>query len=139
MLQAIPGGALRRGDPAKSWLAMRYFIGKRNGVWIKPGGPNSSYRTYAKQVEFWDMYQNGGNLAARPGTSNHGLGLAVDAADPSYQKAIRTVGHLFGWGIRGGQLSSDAPSEQWHCSFRKMTPKARWWYARYRLARRKKK
>ncbi|CAB4197907.1 Peptidase M15B [uncultured Caudovirales phage] len=139
-LQAIPFGRLAKGDPARSWLAMRYFIGRRKNLWIRPGGPNSSYRTYQKQVEFYNAYRNGsGPLAARPGTSNHGWGRAVDAADPQYQAAIRTVGHLFGWGIQGGQLSSDAMSESWHCTFVKMTPKARYWYARYRLARRKKK
>jgi len=143
-LQSIPGGKLRKGASARSWLAMRYFIGRRNGVWIKPGGPRSSYRSFAAQEEFYRAYQNGsGALAARPGTSNHGWGLAVDDPSAQSQKAIVTVGHLFGWGIRG-ELDSDAPSERWHASFvlgaqGKMTAKARWWYARYRLALKKNK
>ncbi len=37
-----------------------------------------SYRTFAKQVEKWENFQNGGTLAAEPGTSNHGDALTVD-------------------------------------------------------------
>lgn len=38
-----------------------------------------AYRTLAKQEYFWDLYCNhGGNLAAKPGTSNHGWGTAFD-------------------------------------------------------------
>jgi hypothetical protein len=33
------------------------------------------------------------------------------------QAAVRDCGHRFGWGIRGGRLSSDAPSEAWHCTY----------------------
>jgi hypothetical protein len=33
------------------------------------------------------------------------------------QAAVRACGHTFGWGIRGGKLSSDAPSESWHAMF----------------------
>jgi hypothetical protein len=36
---------------------------------------------------------------------------------PAMQAAVRESGHQFGWGIRGGRLSSDAPSEAWHCTF----------------------
>jgi len=42
----------------------------------------SGFRTIARQNYFWNCYQtkrcNGGNLAARPGTSNHGTGIALD-------------------------------------------------------------
>ncbi|CAF2697375.1 unnamed protein product [Rotaria sp. Silwood2] len=42
----------------------------------------SGFRTIARQQYFWNCYQtgscNGGNLAARPGTSNHGRGVALD-------------------------------------------------------------
>lgn len=39
---------------------------------------NSGGRSYQDQVEAWRKYQNGGNLAARPGTSVHESGRAVD-------------------------------------------------------------
>lgn len=140
-LTRIPGGHLASGAPARSWLAMRYYIGRKTGdVWLTPTGPNSSYRTYAKQVEYWGNYQAGrGPLAARPGYSNHGVGRAVDLPTAVMQGQVRRYGHRFGWGIAGGQLASDAPSESWHCTFRKWTPTAALWFARYKLAKRRKR
>lgn len=38
----------------------------------------SGRRSYAEQVVLWNRYLAGGNLAARPGTSNHGRGRAAD-------------------------------------------------------------
>jgi zinc D-Ala-D-Ala carboxypeptidase len=140
-LSPIPGGRLAKGAPARSWLAMRWCVYKRTGTWLYPTGPASSYRSLVKQQEFWSNYMNGkGPLAARPGTSNHGWGKAVDVPLPAQQAAVRKYGHLFGWGIKGGQLSSDAPSEAWHCTYRgPYTRSARVWYWRYRLARKKNK
>ena len=57
----------------------------------------------------WERYQQGGNLAAAPSTSNHGWGLAVDCPPPT-QDAIHKWGPGFGWDKR----TSDAPSEPWH-------------------------
>ncbi len=43
---------------------------------------NSGFRTYERQLYFWNCYQkkncNNGNLAAKPGNSNHGRGQALD-------------------------------------------------------------
>lgn len=43
---------------------------------------NSAFRSLSRQQYFWNCYVNkncnGGNLAAKPGTSNHGQGLALD-------------------------------------------------------------
>ena len=36
---------------------------------------------------------------------------------PAMQAAVRECGHQFGWGIRGGRLSSDAPSKAWRCTW----------------------
>ena len=116
-LTPIPGGQLRK-DAAIAWLAMRSFIGKETGVWICPTSPRTAYRPVQDQHYFWNLYQSGkGALAARPGTSNHGWGIAVDLPTPAMQAAVRQHGHTFGWGIKGGQLPSDAPSEAWHCTF----------------------
>ena len=133
-LSRIPGGRLAKGAPARSLIAMRYYIGRKTGVWIKPTGPNASYRTLAKQQEFYAAYQAGkGPLAAKPGTSNHGLGLAVDVPSPAMQAQIRKYGHRFGFGIKGGRLPSDAPSEAWHVKYDgPYTLRARYWYRQYR-------
>jgi hypothetical protein len=116
-LSPIPGGRLRK-DAAAAWLAMRRRIGKQNGVWICPTSPRTAYRPLADQQYFWNLFQAGkGALAARPGTSNHGWGIAVDLPTAAMQAAVRECGHEFGWGIRGGRLTSDAPSEPWHATF----------------------
>lgn len=147
-LTPIPGGRLRRGAPAKSWLGLRYFLGRRYGVWIHPTGPMSSWRSVAQQQELWGRYMNGdGALAARPGTSNHGSGVpgrgAVDLPTEQMQALMRRHGNAFGWSIAGAGYT-DAPSEPWHAvtmprgtSGRRMTVKARYWYARWRIARKK--
>ena len=92
-LAAIPGGRLSK-EAAANWLALRTAGGKQFGIFISPLGPASSYRTFDKQQEFWNLYQAGkGNLAAKPGTSNHGWGNAVDLADPpSMRKVVDGLG-----------------------------------------------
>jgi len=116
-LAAIPGGQLRK-DAAAAWLAMRGRIGKDQGVWICPTSRRTAYRPLADQQYFWNLYKSGkGALAAVPGTSNHGWGIAVDLPSSAMQAAVRAHGHTYGWGIQGGKLGSDAPSEAWHCTF----------------------
>src|SRR3954447_8659067 len=115
-LTPIPGGRLRK-DAAVAWLAMRAYIGKNRGVWICPTSVRTAYRPYADQQYFWDLYtRRRGALAARPGTSNHGWGIAVDLPTPAMQAAVRQYGHEFGWGIQNGGLSAAAPPGAWHCT-----------------------
>lgn len=141
-LTAIPGGRLLSGVPARSWLAMHYYLKTKKGIDLRPTGPNSSYRTYDTQVQFWNDYQAGrGPIAARPGTSLHGNGKAVDTPTPAMHAAIRKWGADFGWGIAGNRLGSDAPSESWHSVYRggdKLTVKARFWFWRRRRALKRK-
>jgi len=91
---------------------------ERLNVEIRPAGPVSSYRTFAGQEHFWRLYRSGrGNLAARPGTSNHGWGLAVDLGDGgrgSMRRAVDQVGEKYGWAKKW----SDAPGEPWHLRYR---------------------
>jgi hypothetical protein len=120
-LTAIPGGRLR-GDAAHSWNAMRSYIAEKEGVWIAPAGSRSSYRHYADQEHFWNLWQSGrGNLAAHPGTSNHGWGLAVDVATPQMAALINKYGAPFGW----QKQWSDAPSEWWHFKYSPSEDQAR--------------
>ena len=111
-LAVVPGGRLAK-EAAANWLALREEGGKKFGIWISPLGDRSSYRTYAEQEHFWAVYQAGGNLAARPGTSNHGWGNAVDLAHPpTMRKVVDGLGAPYGW--RWGE----APSESWHVTYR---------------------
>lgn len=112
-LLAIPGGRLER-SAAVQWNKMRAYIGQRHGVWIRPLGPNSSFRSYAAQLYFWNLYRSGrGNTAAYPGTSNHGWGKAVDVASTTMAYYIRLYGHLFGWShVEGARVG-----EWWHFTY----------------------
>ena len=113
-LGPITGGFLRT-DAARSFNALDRASRQRYGVALHPLGHMSSYRTYAQQVYLWQLYKSGrGNLAAYPGTSNHGWGLAVDFATPRMRWVVDQIGAAFGW----SKSWSDAPQEWWHIRYR---------------------
>jgi hypothetical protein len=71
-----------------------------------------SYRTLAKQWEKWNDYQAGGNLAAYPGTSNHGWAVACDLT-------WGTSGDIL-WAHENAQrfgFRFDVPIENWHITY----------------------
>ena len=98
---------LAAGDAVASWNTMRMFLLQRYGSRgdIYPEGPLGAYRDYAGQVRCRELY---GNNAAVPGTSNHGLGHAVDCADHDMARLVDLHGGLFGW------HHWDAKWEWWH-------------------------
>lgn len=71
-------------------------------IWV-----NESFRTRAEQERFWQIYLAGGPLAARPGTSAHELGLALDIPNarntPALIRELRKLG-----------LVDNVKSEIWH-------------------------
>jgi LAS superfamily LD-carboxypeptidase LdcB len=75
---------------------------------------SSAYRTYDQQAALYHQYLNGtGNLAAAPGSSNHGLGLSIDfsvANNPSLLSWLRENGEQYGF-------YNDVPSENWHYTY----------------------
>lgn len=110
-LRPIPGGKLST-RAAVAWEAMRLEGIRKGHVAIMPAGPVSSYRTLAEQWERWRIYKRGGPLAAKPGTSNHGWGNAVDLEDPEAMRpVVDEYGEKYGW--RWGE----APGEPWHVTF----------------------
>lgn len=109
-LRDIPGGQLVK-PAAASWIRLRRKIGKRQGVWICPTSPRTAYRTYQQQEYFWNLYKTGkGALAAKPGASAHGWGLAVDVPTQQMAELINKHGAEHGWQKKW----SDAPTEWWH-------------------------
>lgn len=99
-------------DAAPPWNTMRFCAVTRRGQDLYPGGPRSAYRRYADQVYFWNLYRSGrGNLAARPGTSNHGWGRAIDLAAPSMRRYIDRYGSPYRW------RKVEAFSEWWHVNY----------------------
>ena len=112
-LGSVPGGLLRK-DAAKAFNALN----KRVGGKLRHAGAGATYRVlgrpgdYARGGPFtqwyaWERYQKGGNLAARPGTSNHGAAVAVDFDSASIE-LVRQYGAAFGW------KKTEAFGEPWH-------------------------
>lgn len=86
----------------------------------------STWRTYATQYNLvdWSMVKDGegpwrkkgseGNVVvAKPGTSNHGLGLAIDIEPKPVQKWIKANGKKYGWSWDEGK----SVDEDWHFTY----------------------
>lgn len=97
-LSPIGGGYYLAKPAARAFLAMSAEARRRFGT---PITVVAAYRDYARQVYFWDLYLSGrGNLAAHPGTSNHGWGLAVDLASPHMRWIVDQIGAKYGFAKR---------------------------------------
>lgn len=96
----------------------RHMVGMSIGVrdaYRILGAPGDYNRGRWSQWNAWEKYRfHGGNLAAYPSTSNHGLGLAVDLFSMAVRSIVDRIGAPFGWAKRW----SDAPSEWWHLRWR---------------------
>lgn len=119
-LTNIAGGGKLRHDAADAWNAFDRFLREKHGTSLqvtdsyRPLGKRGDYRRGVwSQWAAWERYQAGGNLAAKPGTSNHGWGLAVDVPYGT-QLLIKNYGEAFGWAKKW----SDAPGEPWHFKWR---------------------
>lgn len=117
-LTSVGGGHKMYGDAARAFTEMR-DAARRDGVNIKL---TDSYRTYAAQVDvarrkgIYGVRQPNGKLglAARPGTSNHGLGRAVDVnlgASPGASQWLRANAARFGF--------KTIPREPWHWEYKR--------------------
>lgn len=109
-LATIDGTNHRLWTPAaRSFEAMR-AAAAADGVTI---GITDSYRTYESQVDLArrkGLYSQGG-LAAVPGTSEHGWGMAMDLKlDSSAQAWMRQNAGRFGF-------VEDVPREPWHWAY----------------------
>lgn len=98
-------GRLARFRPpaASSWQRMRAA-----GM---PHDVTDTYRDLARQERYWRNPPNAAGLAARPGTSIHGLGLAVDARGACLDWLARH-GRAHGW------VRTIMPAEPWHFEYR---------------------
>jgi hypothetical protein len=74
---------------------------------------NSGFRTMDEQRYFWNCYQSGncnnGNLAARPGYSNHQNGRALDISNSTSSWVIQNAARF---GFR-----RTVPAESWHYEY----------------------
>ena len=96
--------------PAAEQLTSMIADAKRDGVTI---GITDSYRPYAEQVDLArrkGLYSQGG-LAAKPGTSDHGWGLATDLdLNGKALSWIRANGAKYGF-------EENVPRESWHWTY----------------------
>jgi LAS superfamily LD-carboxypeptidase LdcB len=115
-LTDVGGGHRMFGDAAKAYLLMR-DAARRDGINLRL---TDSYRSYSAQVDvarrkgIYGVRQADGRLglAARPGTSNHGLGRAVDVNLPQSPGAsawLRANASAYGF--------KTIPREPWHWEF----------------------
>jgi hypothetical protein len=83
-----------------------------------PLGVTDSYRDYAHQVS---TKAAKGYLAAKPGTSNHGWGLAADLVVGGYSSAdyqwLLHNAPQFGWSNPGWAQAGGTKHEPWHYEF----------------------
>ena len=110
-------GHMLRPDAARAFDALSRAYQKSTGSMLCI---TDSYRTYAAQV---DVRHRKPTLAAVPGTSNHGLGLAVDLCGgvESYGTAahqwMRRQAPLFGFYLPAWAQETGSKPEPWHWEF----------------------
>jgi cell wall-associated NlpC family hydrolase len=112
----VAGHALRC-DAAAAWRAMSAAFAEAFG---EPVCITDSYRTYAGQVR---LYGEKPALAAVPGTSNHGWGLAVDLCGgierfgtAQYAWMVANAGR-FGWLHPTWADAGNGREEPWHWEY----------------------
>ena len=115
-LYAAPGEGLRR-SAALAFNAMSIAYQKQTGSALCV---TDAYRSYAEQVA---VKRTRPGLAATPGTSEHGFGLAVDLcggvqsfASPAHLW-MKRYGPLYGWFHPAWAEPSGTMPEPWHWEF----------------------
>jgi peptidoglycan hydrolase-like protein with peptidoglycan-binding domain len=110
---SIPNGKVMRSDAAAAFNRM-HAAARAAGINLHV---NSGFRTMAEQQALYRAYQNGtGNLAAKPGYSNHQGGIAVDinvgGTGSATYRWLAANASKFGF-------ARTVPSEPWHWEYRR--------------------
>lgn len=113
-LTDIGGGHRLENSAASAWNEM-VADAKADGVSLSPG---SSYRDFAGQQRV--RAEKGGKVAtAKPGTSVHGWGKAVDVSGGEAQAWLRKNGGKYGWvWPEWAQRKGTKSFEPWHFEYR---------------------
>ncbi|NIJ04171.1 M15 family metallopeptidase [Frigoribacterium faeni] len=118
VVASVAGSGYLRDDAARQYLSMSLAFSNAVG---RPLAITEGYRSYARQVEYWNKYQAGtGNLAAYPGTSNHGWGIScdfgagVDQAGSAAKRWMDANAPSYGWNPTGNGFSRPEP---WHFDY----------------------
>jgi hypothetical protein len=115
---SVAGSGYLRDDAARQYLSMSLAFSKAVG---RPLQITEGYRDYDRQVDYWNRYQAGtGNLAAYPGTSNHGWGIScdfgsgVDSYGTPAKNWMDANAPSYGWSPTGNGFSRKEP---WHFDY----------------------
>jgi hypothetical protein len=115
---SVAGSGFLRDDAARQYLSMSLAF---SAVFGRPLLITEGYRDYARQVSYWNAYQAGtGNLAAYPGTSNHGWGISCDfgsqvqTAGTAAKRWMDANAPSYGWQPTGNGFSRPEP---WHFDY----------------------
>jgi zinc D-Ala-D-Ala carboxypeptidase len=110
-LEHVGTGKHKLWAPAAESLTRLIDDAKRDGVTV---GITDSYRPYAEQVDLAHrkgLYSQGG-LAAKPGTSEHGWGMAADLdLNAKALTWMRANGEKYGF-------DENVPRETWHWAYK---------------------
>lgn len=118
VIASVAGSGYLRDDAARQYLSMSLAFKRDVGrsLTITEG-----YRSYDRQLDYWNAYQAGqGNLAAYPGTSNHGWGIScdfgagVETAGTSAKRWMDANAPAYGWTPTGNGFSQREP---WHFDY----------------------
>ena len=115
---AVSNGQRLRKDSGAAFLQMAAAFKQATG---KSLGLTEGWRSYDRQVQLYNLYKAGkGNLAAKPGSSTHGKGTAVDingmgAVGSASFNWLRQNAPKFGYSWTGGGFSQVEP---WHWDFK---------------------
>jgi peptidoglycan hydrolase-like protein with peptidoglycan-binding domain len=113
-LSPIGNGKYLRSDAAAAFNRMKADAA-RAGVTLVPV---SGFRTMAEQTYLYRLYLQGrGNLAARPGYSNHQSGISVDVATGGSSSSA-----VYRWlaaNARRYGFVNDVRGEPWHWTYRR--------------------
>ncbi|TDT66080.1 M15 family metallopeptidase [Frigoribacterium sp. PhB116] len=118
VLASVAGSGYLRQDAAARYFDMSLAFASAVG---RPLAITEGYRDFARQQDYWNRYQAGtGNLAAYPGTSNHGWGISadfgasVDVAGSTAKRWMDANAPSYGWQPTGNGFSRP---EAWHFDY----------------------
>lgn len=112
----VRAGLVLRCDAADALTRLNTAYRSAFGVDL---GITDAYRDYAAQIA---VYAAKPHLAARPGTSNHGWGLAVDLSGIGGEGTVRHTwlranGPLYGWQHPSWARVGGSKPESWHFEY----------------------
>lgn len=112
-LVSIGNGKKMRSDAGAQFNKMK-AAARRAGITLSP---NSGFRTMAEQKRLYELYKAGkGNLAARPGYSNHQGGTSTDINTGGYGSKT------YKWLARNARqygFVNDVRGEPWHWTYKR--------------------